>query len=66
MCLQQDHYEGLSSLITYCKNNQVEIAQWPIHKFRSSVNFYLNESFALKPLLTFCGFYVQHATSLLS
>ena len=59
--LERDNFEGLSSLIAYLERQDVNISSWKIGKFRSALDFYLNQSFDLNKVLTFIRFYTHYA-----
>lgn len=63
--LKNDNFDGLGHLINYIEQNDIQINEWDITRFRSAVNFYLNHSFDVSKLLTFVRYYVAFGDSCL-
>lgn len=56
-----ESYNGLSTLINYAADKQIDLAELPLRRFKSSVERNLNESFNMSNLLVFMK-YFTHVT----
>lgn len=61
--LEKDNFDGLGHLINYLETRNIDITEWDLSKFRSSLDFYLNHSFDVNKIFTFLRFYVRSASS---
>lgn len=56
-CVSNDKLEGVGHLVNYCEHYDVNVSKWQLEKFRSALNYYLNEKFDLNKICLFNKFY---------
>ena len=58
--IANDNFDGIAYLVNYCKRYGVDVSNFPIHKFRSGLDYYLNKRFNLSKIMTFTKFYQKY------
>jgi hypothetical protein len=58
-CIARDNFDGIAHLTNYCNQNEVEIGEWNLSKFRSAINYYMNVNFNLSKVMIFTKFYTS-------
>ena len=58
--LNSDNFDGIAYLANYANRYNVDVGSYPLHKFRSALDYYLNKNFNLSKVMIFVKFYQKH------
>ena len=58
--LANDNFDGIAYLVNYCDRYNVDISRFPIHRFHSAIDYYLNKKFDLSKIMIFTKFYKKY------